>query len=127
MYLFKLNRVIGGKIVTRTCFEFFSTLSRAKANATMESYKDLSVKSASIFFMHADGEMELVACRIYVPFLGVKARNWFTPKKFIEVPEERIERKPREPERNQWREGLKDNVIKRLAELGMIATQLAKA
>lgn len=126
MYLFKLNRVIGGKIVSRTCFEFFSTLSRAKANATMESYKDLSVKSASIFFMRADREMELVACRIYVPFLGVKARsNWFTPEKFIEVPEEKIEGKPTE-HKSQWREDLKDNVIKRLAELGTIATQLVK-
>lgn len=115
MYLFKLNRLINGQIVPRVVFDFYSTLSRAKANATIEAYKDLSVKSASIFYMHTTGEMELVACRIYVPFLGVKARNWFSPEKFIEVPE-----KPEE----ELDKIMKDNLLREFAKLGAMAAQM---
>ena len=126
MYLVKLNYLYNGKIVPQILFQFFSTVARAKANATMEAMKDLKIKSATVYRVHPDGEMELITIRIYVPFLGVQARNWFTPEKFEEEPEEEIEEEnPREP-KSQWREDLKDNVIKRLAELGTIATQLAK-
>lgn len=124
MYLVKLNYLYNGKIVPQILFQFFSTVSRAKANAAMEAMKDLKIKSATVYRVHPDGEMELITIRIYAPFLGVQARNWFTPEKFTETPEEK-EEKPREP-KSQWREDLKDNVIKRLAELGTIATQLAK-
>lgn len=115
MYLFKLNRIINGQLVSRVVFEFYSTLSRAKANATIEAYKDLSVKSASVFYMHTSGEMELVACRIYVPFFGVKARNWFCPEKFIEIPG-----KPEE----ELNKIVKDDLLREFAKLGAMAAQI---
>lgn len=115
MYLVKLNYLYNGKICPQILFQFFSTVARAKANATMEAMKDLKIKSATVYRVHPDGEMELITIRIYVPFLGVQARNWFTPEKFEEEPDEEIEE-------NSSRAEMKANILKEISKLGAIAS-----
>ena len=115
MYLVKLNYLYNGKIVPQILFQFFSTVSRAKANATMEAMKDLKIKSATIYRVYPDGEMELITIRIYAAFLGTQPRNWFTPEKFEEEPEE-------ETKEETAHEELKANILKEISKLGAIAS-----